>query len=89
MQEMGTVFLQSLPTKITKTEHGKLQVWEPDLFSQCFIFQVDFSNGVPTEEFDTVLYATGRRPDTKGLNLEAVGTKYITLVRRFNRFIYI
>lgn len=30
---------------------------------------------MPTEEFDTILYATGRLPDTKGLNLEAVGVK--------------
>ncbi|XP_055388757.1 thioredoxin reductase-like [Condylostylus longicornis] len=61
MQEMGTRFVRALPTRITKTTSGK--------------FQVEFSDGLPTEEFDTILYATGRLPDTQLLNLEAVGVK--------------
>lgn len=40
-----------------------------------FYVQVEFSNGLPSEEFDTLLYAAGRRPDTRLLNLEAAGVQ--------------
>nr|ACV31866.1 thioredoxin reductase [Cryptosporidium parvum] len=36
--------------------------------------KVSFSDG-SVEEFETVLYATGRNPDVKGLNLNAIGVE--------------
>jgi thioredoxin/glutathione reductase (selenoprotein) len=48
-----------LPKSITKTASGR--------------YLVEFSNNTPSEEFDTVLCAVGRRADTDGLNLDAAG----------------
>lgn len=61
MKAVGTKFLVGLvPISVEKTNEGNLKV--------------SFSDG-STEEFDTVLYATGRNPDVKGLNLGAVGVE--------------
>ncbi|KAF7457129.1 thioredoxin reductase [Cryptosporidium felis] len=60
MKSIGTKFLVGVvPINIEKRD-GKLSV--------------TFSDG-SNEEFDTVLYATGRYPDVKGLNLHSVGVK--------------
>ncbi|SBS85981.1 thioredoxin reductase [Plasmodium ovale curtisi] len=57
MEEQGVVFMNGiLPIKLTK-ENEKISV--------------RFSNNI-TEQFDTVLYATGRKGDTSYLNLESV-----------------
>ncbi|KAJ1604461.1 thioredoxin reductase 1 [Cryptosporidium canis] len=61
MKALGTKFLVGVvPIRIEKTDVGKLKV--------------SFSDG-SVDEFETVLYATGRNPDVKGLNLEAVGVE--------------
>lgn len=66
MTELGTRFIKTLPKRITKTDSGKLLV--------------EFtSEEIPSEEFDTVLYATGRRAETNDLNLESVGVKLDSL----------
>jgi len=54
---------QSVPEKIEKLESGKLKVY------------FTHSGEMMTEEFDTVLYATGRTPDTSKLHLHKVGVK--------------
>ncbi len=46
-----------LPEKIEKTENGKLLV----------------TYASRSEEFDTVMYAVGRDPCTRSLNLDAIG----------------
>eukprot|EP00918_Siedleckia_nematoides_P001220 GHVU01002899.1.p1 GENE.GHVU01002899.1~~GHVU01002899.1.p1 ORF type:complete len:406 (+),score=37.46 GHVU01002899.1:414-1631(+) len=59
MAECGVRFLQStLPSSMSKAVNGRIQV--------------AFSDG-KVDEFDTVVYATGRYPDTKGLNLAEAG----------------
>lgn len=61
MKSTGTRFLVGVvPISIEKKTGGELSV--------------SLSDG-STEDFDTVLYATGRNPDVKGLNLEAVGVE--------------
>merc|ERR1712168_1348351 len=53
-----------VPTKIEKIEDGKLRVTG------------EYNDGTEyTNEFNTVLFATGRVADTDGLNLPAVGVK--------------
>jgi pyruvate/2-oxoglutarate dehydrogenase complex dihydrolipoamide dehydrogenase (E3) component len=53
----------TLPQRIDKLENGQLRV--------------TFSNGIEssTEDFDTVLYAVGREPCTRQLNLGAAGVE--------------
>ncbi|KFV76857.1 hypothetical protein N308_04245, partial [Struthio camelus australis] len=66
MESYGTKFLKKcIPTKVEKLESNKLQVtWK----------NTDFGTE-ETDSFDTVMWAVGRVPDTKTLNLEAVGVK--------------
>lgn len=67
MTKHGTKFIkESIPLKIEKTEDNKL------LVSYC---KVNDKANVIKELYDTVLVATGRAPDTKGLNLEKAGIK--------------
>jgi len=62
MRVLGTKFYrQSLPTSMKKQKDGKIVV--------------TFSDGRPEEEFDTVLYATGRKADLSGLNLDKAGVE--------------
>ncbi|XP_058672418.1 thioredoxin reductase 2, mitochondrial isoform X2 [Ammospiza caudacuta] len=66
MESYGTKFLKRcFPTKVEKLESDRLQVtWKnADLDTE------------ETDSFDTVMWAVGRAPDTKTLNLEAVGVK--------------
>ncbi|NWV57617.1 TRXR2 reductase, partial [Daphoenositta chrysoptera] len=66
MESYGTKFLKRcLPTKVEKLKSNRLQVtWKnADL------------NREENDSFDTVMWAVGRVPDTKTLNLEAVGVK--------------
>ncbi|XP_072000583.1 thioredoxin reductase 2, mitochondrial isoform X2 [Engystomops pustulosus] len=64
MEAHGTRFLKKcVPLRVTKLENGKLQVtWE----------NMD-SGKEEMDTFDTVMWAIGRAPETKGLNLEKVG----------------
>jgi len=63
MENHGTKFLRpAVPHKIEKLDTGKLKV----------TYSVDGS-AETTDEFDTVLFATGRYPDTKNLGLDAAG----------------
>ncbi|NXP71772.1 TRXR2 reductase, partial [Ramphastos sulfuratus] len=66
MESYGTKFLKGCsPTKVEKLKSNKLQVtWKnTDLGTE------------ETDSFDTVMWAVGRTPDTKTLNLDAVGVK--------------
>uniref|UniRef100_A0A8C3IZS7 thioredoxin-disulfide reductase (NADPH) n=1 Tax=Calidris pygmaea TaxID=425635 RepID=A0A8C3IZS7_9CHAR len=66
MESYGTKFLKRcFPTKVEKLESNRLQVtWKnTDLGTE------------ETDSFDTVMWAVGRAPDTKTLNLETVGVK--------------
>ncbi|KAJ7309686.1 hypothetical protein JRQ81_007745 [Phrynocephalus forsythii] len=66
MEAHGTRFLKKCsPTKVKKTDHGRLRVtWK---FAE--------SGKEKSDEFDTVMWAVGRAPDTKTLNLEVAGVK--------------
>ncbi|NWZ25845.1 TRXR2 reductase, partial [Asarcornis scutulata] len=66
MESYGTKFLKKcIPTKVEKLESKGLQVtWK----------NTD-SGTEEADSFDTVMWAVGRAPDTKALNLEAVGVK--------------
>uniref|UniRef100_A0A8B9CCY7 thioredoxin-disulfide reductase (NADPH) n=1 Tax=Anser brachyrhynchus TaxID=132585 RepID=A0A8B9CCY7_9AVES len=66
MESYGTKFLKKcIPTKVEKLESNRLQVtWK----------NTD-SGTEETDSFDTVMWAVGRAPDTKALNLETVGVK--------------
>lgn len=61
MENMGCIFYREcVPTRIVKTEEGKLRV--------------EFNNSTyGTEEFDTVIYAAGRLPQINGLGLDNAG----------------
>jgi len=62
MVAKGTKFVGGLPQSITKNAEGKLVV------------EFKMSDGsAKSEEYDTVLYATGRYADTGGLQLEKAG----------------
>ncbi|NXM66777.1 TRXR2 reductase, partial [Serilophus lunatus] len=66
MESYGTTFLKRcFPTKVEKLESNRLQVtWKnTDLGTE------------ETDSFDTVMWAVGRSPDIKTLNLETVGVK--------------
>ncbi|XP_041266149.1 thioredoxin reductase 2, mitochondrial isoform X2 [Onychostruthus taczanowskii] len=66
MESYGTKFLKRcVPTKVEKLESDRLQVtWKnADLDTE------------ETDSFNTVMWAVGRAPDTKTLNLETVGVK--------------
>ncbi|RMC05895.1 hypothetical protein DUI87_17439 [Hirundo rustica rustica] len=66
MESYGTKFLKRcFPTKVEKLKSNRLQVtWKnADLDTE------------ETDSFDTVMWAVGRAPDTKTLNLETVGVK--------------
>ncbi|NXL97225.1 TRXR2 reductase, partial [Tyrannus savana] len=66
MESYGTKFLKRcFPTKVEKLESNRLQVtWKnADLGTE------------ETDSFDTVMWAVGRAPDSKTLNLETVGVK--------------
>ncbi|NWW29454.1 TRXR2 reductase, partial [Panurus biarmicus] len=66
MESYGTKFLKRcFPTKVEKLENNRLQVtWKnADLDTE------------ETDSFNTVMWAVGRAPDTKTLNLETVGVK--------------
>ncbi|XP_076250564.1 thioredoxin reductase 1 isoform X2 [Rhynchophorus ferrugineus] len=65
MQDKGVKFLHKcLPKSVEKLDSGKLKVtW------------VDEKNQEFTDEFDTILFAIGRRALTKELNLESTGVK--------------
>ncbi|NXK85864.1 TRXR2 reductase, partial [Formicarius rufipectus] len=66
MESYGTKFLKRcFPTKVEKLESNRLEVtWKnTDLGTE------------ETDSFDTVMWAVGRAPDTKTLNLETVGVK--------------
>ncbi|XP_026192306.1 thioredoxin reductase [Cyclospora cayetanensis] len=67
MREMGVTFMEGvLVEKIEKTQEEKLRV--------TLRGSLD-ADRLEHMEFDTVLYATGRSADTKGLNLEELGVK--------------
>uniref|UniRef100_A0A8C3UVP3 thioredoxin-disulfide reductase (NADPH) n=1 Tax=Catharus ustulatus TaxID=91951 RepID=A0A8C3UVP3_CATUS len=66
MESYGTKFLKRcFPTKVEKLKSNRLQVtWKnADLGTE------------ETDSFNTVMWAVGRAPDTKTLNLEAAGVK--------------
>ena len=65
MSNQGIRFIrESIPTKFTKTEAGRILVeYESN------------DKEKHTEEFDTVLLAIGRMADTKNIGLEQVGIK--------------
>ncbi|NWX97131.1 TRXR2 reductase, partial [Nothoprocta ornata] len=66
MESYGTKFLKKcIPSKVEKLESNKLKVtWKnTDLGTE------------ESDSFDTVMWAVGRVPDTKTLNLETVGVK--------------
>ncbi|NXC37478.1 TRXR2 reductase, partial [Campylorhamphus procurvoides] len=66
MESYGTKFLKRcFPTKVEKLKSNRLQVtWKnTDLGTE------------ESDSFDTVMWAVGRAPDTKTLNLETVGVK--------------
>ncbi|CAM9675836.1 unnamed protein product, partial [Discosporangium mesarthrocarpum] len=71
MEDMGMRFLRPMvPANIVKTEGGKLEV--------TLVPSKASEGGEPiTEVFDTVLFATGRTADTKGLGLEAMGVEVL------------
>uniref|UniRef100_A0A8C9LHU4 thioredoxin-disulfide reductase (NADPH) n=1 Tax=Piliocolobus tephrosceles TaxID=591936 RepID=A0A8C9LHU4_9PRIM len=70
MIEQGILFLDGiLPKKLTKENNGQIKVL--------------FSNG-NSELYDTVLYATGRKGDTQGLNLQTLN---ITVDKNSNKII--
>ncbi|XP_019394579.1 PREDICTED: thioredoxin reductase 2, mitochondrial [Crocodylus porosus] len=66
MESHGTRFLKKcIPTKVEELDSGKLQVsWK----------NADMGKE-ETDSFDTVIWAVGRVPDAKTLNLETVGVK--------------
>ncbi|NXI15424.1 TRXR2 reductase, partial [Irena cyanogastra] len=66
MESYGTKFLKRcFPTKVEKLKSGRLQVtWKNA--------DLDIEE---TDSFNTVMWAVGRAPDTKTLNLEAAGVK--------------
>nr|XP_060641842.1 thioredoxin reductase 2, mitochondrial [Anolis sagrei ordinatus]XP_060641843.1 thioredoxin reductase 2, mitochondrial [Anolis sagrei ordinatus] len=66
MENYGTRFLKKCsPMKVKKTDNGRLRVtWK----------YLD-SGKEKSDEFDTVMWAVGRTPDTKPLNLDATGVK--------------
>lgn len=65
MREIGVKFMEGiLVEKVEKTEEGKLLVYLRGSLDASREHQL---------EFDTVLYATGRCADTRGLKLEEVG----------------
>jgi thioredoxin reductase (NADPH) len=65
MKDLGTTIMSGFqPTSIVKLSSGKLQV----------TFMDTLGEGVQKiEVYDTVLFATGRTPDLKGLDLPAAG----------------
>ena len=64
MARHGTKFIRpATPSKIEKLDDGKLRVY----FKHTGVDK--------TEDFDTVLFAIGRDPCTKGLGLEEVGVR--------------
>jgi thioredoxin reductase (NADPH) len=66
MEMHGVVFIQStIPTKVEKLENGRLKV----------TYRHAEKEEYGSDEYDTVLYAIGRYPDTHGLNLDAIGVK--------------
>ena len=66
MESHGMRFMKEcVPTKITKTESGRLLVE----------YKNHQENQIVTEEFDTCLMAIGRTADTKSLGVENVGIK--------------
>lgn len=65
MSNQGVRFIrESIPTKFSKTESGRILVEYESNDKQK-----------TTEEFDTVLLAVGRLADTKNIGLETVGVK--------------
>ena len=65
MSNQGMRFIrESIPTKFTKTETGRILV-QYESGDKQFL----------TEEFDTVLLAIGRQADTKNIGLEQIGIK--------------
>uniref|UniRef100_A0A8D0HGC1 Thioredoxin reductase 2 n=1 Tax=Sphenodon punctatus TaxID=8508 RepID=A0A8D0HGC1_SPHPU len=69
MESYGTKFLRKCaPTKVEKLENGKLQV----------TWKYTDSGKEEMDAFDTVMWAVGRAPDTKTLNLETIGVKVNT-----------
>ena|SRR3990167_7863287 len=72
MKSHGTKFIRpAVPTKMEKTEGGKILVH----------FQEGNVN--KTEEYDTVLFAIGRNPDTSNLGCDAAGLQR-TSAGKFN-----
>lgn len=70
MKETGTKFKEYLiPSNISKTENGKLLV----SFINTKTDVIDH-----TEEYDTVLYATGRYPQTQNIGLEQIGVNILS-----------
>ncbi|KAH0625557.1 hypothetical protein JD844_015120 [Phrynosoma platyrhinos] len=66
MDDYGTRFLKKCsPTKVKKAENGRLRV----------TWKYHDSGKEKSDEFDTVMWAVGRAPDTKPLNLEVAGVK--------------
>ncbi|CBZ54959.1 MGC84926 protein, related [Neospora caninum Liverpool] len=67
LEEAGVRFLrEAVPVKMVKQPSGKIQV----------TFRVGTAEPKElVEEFDTVLYATGRKADTSKLNLQAAGVE--------------
>lgn len=66
MQKYGTKFInESIPIKFSRQENGKILV----------DYQNTKENIKKSEEFDTVLLAIGRSPETHRLGLEDIGVK--------------
>ncbi|XP_026542168.1 thioredoxin reductase 2, mitochondrial [Notechis scutatus] len=66
MEASGTRFLKKCsPTKIKKLDNGRLRV----------TWKYGDSGKEKSDEFDTVMWAVGRAPDTAALKLDRVGVK--------------
>ncbi|CAM9454616.1 unnamed protein product [Ascophyllum nodosum] len=67
MKNIGVKFVRpAIPSKIEKNGEGKLEITLVDSKTR---------EEVSKDTYDSVMYATGRRADTSGLGLEAVGVK--------------
>ena len=65
MIDSGTKIVYGTPTNVSKGTDGKLNV------------AILYNDGTESiEKFDTIIVATGRRPDIIGLNLNAIGVNF-------------
>ncbi|ETO25550.1 hypothetical protein RFI_11587 [Reticulomyxa filosa] len=76
MEKVGIKFVrESVPVRLEKTDNGQIKVHYEYAIAHSSDSEEKGDKVIKTEVFDTVIFATGRRPMLTGMNIDKAGVR--------------